>query len=283
LIDLGKVDVKDVAAEIGINPDALRAKLTDGDLLPDLLGKVVKWLSQHAHMGSSDKGKNLKRKTTTKSERRAAICTEGIVMLDSDILDPAVAKAFSIERTHEINICNNTTNNTRCTLTENCTGNGIVVVEAKANGSVLKKEGSVSLAPDHSPEEKNSIVLDQKVHHGKSSVIPSDDHGEQSNSSSSGVMMENAFSLRPNSSQNRGNLNCPNPIILDLFNQEAYPGFNPHRYIHKELSELGKEQTLKSSTDSDVARMTTNFDGIDLMIHATTFRTFGNINSFGRL
>jgi hypothetical protein len=28
LIDLGKVDVKDVAAEIGINPDALRAKLT---------------------------------------------------------------------------------------------------------------------------------------------------------------------------------------------------------------------------------------------------------------
>jgi hypothetical protein len=96
-------------------------------------------------------------------------------------------------------------------------------------------------------------------------------------------MMENAFSLRPNSSQNRGNLNCPNPIILDLFNQEAYPGFNPHRYIHKELSELGKEQTLKSSTDSDVARMTTNFDGIDLMIHATTFRTFGNINSFGRL
>ncbi|ANM58694.1 PHD finger family protein [Arabidopsis thaliana] len=192
LIDLGKVDVKDVAAEIGINPDALRAKLTDGDLLPDLLGKVVKWLSQHAHMGSSDKGKNLK---------------------------------------------------------------------PKANGSVLKKEGSVSLAPDHSPEEKNSIVLDQKVHHGKSSVIPSDDHGEQSNSSSSGVMMENAFSLRPNSSQNRGNLNCPNPIILDLFNQEAYPGFNPHRYIHKELSELGKEQTLKSSTDSDVARMTTNFDG----------------------
>ncbi|CAD5317498.1 unnamed protein product [Arabidopsis thaliana] len=239
LIDLGKVDVKDVAAEIGINPDALRAKLTDGDLLPDLLGKVVKWLSQHAHMGSSDKGKNLKRKTTTKSERRAAICTEGIVMLDSDILDPAVAKAFSIERTHEINICNNTTNNTR----------------------FLKKEGSVSLAPDHSPEEKNSIVLDQKVHHGKSSVIPSDDHGEQSNSSSSGVMMENAFSLRPNSYQNRGNLNCPNPIILDLFNQEAYPGFNPHRYIHKELSELGKEQTLKSSTDSDVARMTTNFDG----------------------
>ncbi|CAH8258497.1 unnamed protein product [Arabidopsis lyrata] len=261
LIDLGKVDVKDVAAEIGINPDALSAKLKDGDLLPDLLGKVVKWLSQHAHMGSSDKGKNLKRKTTTKSERRAAICTEGIVILDSDILDPAVAKAFSIERTHESNICNNTTNNTICTLTENCTGNGIVVVEAKANGSVLKKEGSVSLAPDHFPEEPNSIVLDQEVHHGKSSVLPSDDHGEQSNSSSSGVMLENAFSLGPNSSQNHGNLNCPNPIILDLFDHEAYPGSKPHPYIHKELSELGKGQTLKSSTDSDVARMTTKFDG----------------------
>lgn len=122
-------------------------------MLPDLLGKVVKWLSQHAHMGAGNKGENLKRKNTTKSERRAAICNEDIVTLDSDILDPAVIKAYSIERTQS-DICNNTKNNTICTLTENCTGNGIVVDEAKANGSVLKKEGSVSLAPDHSPEEQ---------------------------------------------------------------------------------------------------------------------------------
>lgn len=43
-----------------------------------------------------------------------------------------------------------------------------------------------------------------------------DDHGEQSNSNSSGFMLENDFSLGPNSSQNCGNLNCPSSIILDL-------------------------------------------------------------------
>ncbi|XP_023643425.1 uncharacterized protein LOC17894394 isoform X2 [Capsella rubella] len=256
LIDLGKVDVKVVAADIGVNPDALSVKLTDGDLLPDLLGKVVKWLSQHAHMGSGNKGENFKCKNTTKSERRA-ICTEDIVMLDSDILDPAVTKAFSIERTIESNICNHMEDNTICTLTENCNGNGIVVDEAKANGSVLTKEGSVSLAPDHSPEEQKSIVVDQEVHHEKFSDLPSDDHCEQSNSNSSGVMLDNTFSLGPTSSQNCGNLNCPTPIILDLID----PGFSPHPYIYKELSELGKGQTLKSSTDSDVAKMSTKPDG----------------------
>ncbi|KAG2284454.1 hypothetical protein Bca52824_055674 [Brassica carinata] len=69
LINLGKVDVKDVAAEIW--------------------DKIVKWLSQHAHMGTRDRCGNIKSTNTTRSERRAANCTEGIVMLDSDIVDPA--------------------------------------------------------------------------------------------------------------------------------------------------------------------------------------------------
>ncbi|CAN6851042.1 unnamed protein product [Brassica oleracea] len=69
LINLGKVDVKNVAAEIW--------------------DKIVKWLSQHAHMGTRDRCGNIKSTNTTRSERRAANCTEGIVMLDSDIVDPA--------------------------------------------------------------------------------------------------------------------------------------------------------------------------------------------------
>lgn len=183
--------MKDVAGEIGVSPDALSAKLAvtrktshipasnrcalilsfcvliskfllqDGDLLPDLLGKVVKWLSQHAHMGTWNKGENLKCKNSIKSEGRAANSTEDIVMLDSDTLDPAVKKAFSLERTLESNICNDTTNNTICTLTENCTGNGTVVDQAKANGPILKKEESGILAPDHSIDEQ---VITQSQH-----------------------------------------------------------------------------------------------------------------------
>ncbi|XP_056850053.1 uncharacterized protein LOC108842567 isoform X2 [Raphanus sativus] len=245
LIDLGKVDVKDVAAEIGVNPDALNAKLGDGDLLPDLLGKIVKWLRQHAHMGNRDKCGNFKSTNTTKSERWADICTEGTVMLGSDIV-------FSLERTSA----------------ENCTGNGFVVEEAEAK-PVLKKEISGNLPSDHSSEEQKSVVLDQEFHLGKNSVHLSDDHGGELNPISSGVMVENAFSVRPNSSHmpnsshNRRILNCPSPIILDLLDREAYPGFNPHPYIHKELSEMDKRKILKSSTNSYEDRMTNEPDGTE--------------------
>ncbi|KAF8103569.1 hypothetical protein N665_0188s0497 [Sinapis alba] len=231
LIDLGKVNVKDVAEEIGVNPDALNAKLMDGDLLPDLLGKIVKWLGQHAHMGTRNKGEISKSTKPTKSERQAAICTEGMMMLDSDILNPT------------------------CTPAENCIGNGVVADETKANRPVVKNGSSGNLPSDHSSEEQKSAVLDQEGHLGRSSVNFSDDHGEQSNPSSSGLMVENA------SSQNRGILNCPSPIILDLLDKEAYPGFDPHPYIHKELSEMDKGKTLKSSTNSYVDMKTTEPDG----------------------
>ncbi|CAN8240295.1 unnamed protein product [Cochlearia groenlandica] len=213
LIDLGKVDIKDVAAEIGANPDALKAKLAEGDLLPDLLGKIVKWLSQHAHMGTRTKGDSLKSKNTTKSER-----PEAMVMLESDILDPAT-KAFSLERTLLSDICNNNTDYTICTSAENCTGNGIVVDKAKASRPFLKKERSVNLASDHSSEEQ---------------VI----------------------------SQSQGN----------FVDHKAYPYFSPRPYIHRELSEICKGKTLKSSKDSDVDRMTTKPDGKDFMIFASAFR-----------
>uniref|UniRef100_A0A1J3GMS1 Protein Jade-3 n=1 Tax=Noccaea caerulescens TaxID=107243 RepID=A0A1J3GMS1_NOCCA len=257
LIDLGKVDVKDVAAEIGVSPDALSAKLTDGDLLPDLLGKIVKWLSQHAHMGTRTKGENCKSKNTTQSEHRAAICSDDMVVLESDILDPAVSKPPSLVGTLESNICNS---DTICTSAENCTGNGIVVDEAKANVPVRNKERGVNLASDHSPEEQKPVVLDQEVHPEKNSAHLSDAYGEQSNSSCSG-MLENAFSLRRNRSQNYGNMNCPSPIILELLDHDAYPSFNPHPYIHKELSEMGNGKILRISTDSDVAMMITKPDG----------------------
>ncbi|KAJ4867329.1 PHD finger family protein [Raphanus sativus] len=237
LIDLGKVNVKDVAEEIGVNPDALNAKLMDGDLLPDLLGKIVKWLGQHAHMGTRNKGEISKSTKPTKSERRAAICTEGMMMLDSDILNPT------------------------CTPAENCISNGVVTDEAKAYTPIVKNGSSENLPSDHSSEEQKPAVLDQEGHLGKSSVNLSDDHGEQSNPSSSGRMVENAFPLRPDSSQNRGMLSCPSPIILDLLDHEAYPGFDPHPYIHKELSEMDKGKALKSSTNSYVDRMTTEPGG----------------------
>lgn len=103
-------------------------------MLPDLLGKIVKWLGQHAHMGTRNKGEISKIAKPTKSERRAAICTEGMVMLDSDILNPT------------------------CTPAENCIGNGVVADEAKASSTVVKN-GSSGLPSDRSSEEQVSPLV----------------------------------------------------------------------------------------------------------------------------
>ncbi|KAF2549364.1 hypothetical protein F2Q70_00021948 [Brassica cretica] len=81
-----------------------------------------------------------------------------------------------------------------------------------------------------------------------------------SSPSSSGVMVDDAFSSGPNSSQNRGIFNCPSPIILDL------------------LDGQGKDRE-KPSMD----RMTTEPDGRDFIIYGTAFRTFDCGHTFCQL
>ncbi|XP_073052740.1 uncharacterized protein [Primulina eburnea] len=55
LIDMRKVDAKDVALEIGVAPGYLNSILTDNHMAPELQCKIVKWIKDHAHIASLQK------------------------------------------------------------------------------------------------------------------------------------------------------------------------------------------------------------------------------------
>ncbi|KAL0438023.1 UNVERIFIED_CONTAM: histone H3-lysine(4) N-trimethyltransferase ATX1 [Sesamum latifolium] len=55
LIDLGKVNAKDVASEIGVSSDSLNAILDDNHMVPELQCKLLRWLKNHAHIGNLQK------------------------------------------------------------------------------------------------------------------------------------------------------------------------------------------------------------------------------------
>ncbi|CAL5202912.1 unnamed protein product [Lathyrus oleraceus] len=58
LIERGKVDVNNVALEIGISPDTLTANinLQEGYMAPDVQHKIVNWLKAHVYTGAFHKG-----------------------------------------------------------------------------------------------------------------------------------------------------------------------------------------------------------------------------------
>ena len=55
LIDQGKVSVKDVALNIRVWPNSLPATLADDHLVPNFQCKMVKWIKDHAYMGTFQK------------------------------------------------------------------------------------------------------------------------------------------------------------------------------------------------------------------------------------
>ncbi|XP_023518349.1 uncharacterized protein LOC111781857 isoform X1 [Cucurbita pepo subsp. pepo] len=89
LIDQGKVNVKDVASEINIHPDLLCAKLTvmpAENLVPDLKVKIVRWLRNHAYIGTLQKNLRVKLKSAAlpKAVVGAANCSNSSSVPDSD-------------------------------------------------------------------------------------------------------------------------------------------------------------------------------------------------------
>ncbi|CAK8566289.1 unnamed protein product [Lathyrus sativus] len=56
LIERGKVDVNNVALEIGISPDTLTANINESYMVPDVQHKIVNWLKAHVYTGAFHKG-----------------------------------------------------------------------------------------------------------------------------------------------------------------------------------------------------------------------------------
>ncbi|KAK1407658.1 hypothetical protein QVD17_39279 [Tagetes erecta] len=68
LIDRGNVNLTDLASEISVSANSLASNLDDDRLAPELHGKIVKWLKNHAHVGGLQKNLKLKVMSTSMSK-----------------------------------------------------------------------------------------------------------------------------------------------------------------------------------------------------------------------
>ncbi|XP_042482293.1 uncharacterized protein LOC122062708 isoform X2 [Macadamia integrifolia] len=108
IIDQGKAFVNDVALEIGISSESLTATFA-GDhpsFSPGLQPKIIKWLGNHAYMGTSQK--NLKVRSSSTISSRAVIAgpdgPNGVAVADSSHPDAVPVKSVPPRRTTKNNI-----------------------------------------------------------------------------------------------------------------------------------------------------------------------------------
>lgn len=151
LIDRGKVNVKDVALEIGISPDLLAATLVDDHLVPDLRCKIVKWLKSHAYVCNLQKNLKVKIKPTSETDIGAADGFDAVSIPESDISDSVPVKSVPPRRRTKSNIRILKDNKILCSTNDTQRDDGMVVDEVKTdqlvNGTRNDKE-SIITAPE---------------------------------------------------------------------------------------------------------------------------------------
>ncbi|XP_021601342.2 uncharacterized protein LOC110606708 isoform X5 [Manihot esculenta] len=160
LIDRGKVSTKDVALEIGISPDSLLSTLAEDNLVPDLQCRIVKWLRNHAHMGTLHKNLKVKLKSAilSKAEIEAADHSDGVTVLESDITNPVAVKSVPPRRRMKSNIRILRDNKIICSSKEFSSDCDMLIDEVKVDQ--LANEEPETSSEVSIPVVKKSINLD---------------------------------------------------------------------------------------------------------------------------
>ncbi|XP_062025987.1 uncharacterized protein LOC133742336 [Rosa rugosa] len=96
LIDCGKVDVKDVALEIGVSPDSLSASLADDSVVPDVQCRIVKWLKDHTYLDLMQK--NVKTNLRPSFASLAEFGGSDAPLSESGMSDPVAVKSVPPRR-----------------------------------------------------------------------------------------------------------------------------------------------------------------------------------------
>ncbi|XWS21574.1 hypothetical protein CRYUN_Cryun30bG0066000 [Craigia yunnanensis] len=263
VIDRGKINVKDVALEIGLLPDSLSASLDDSSLAPDLQCKIVKWLRNHAYMGSSQKNLEVK-----KDETGATDSSDDILVSESDITDPVAVKSVPPRRRTKSNVRILRDNKVICSSDE-IINNGVVMDEVRVD----------RLAKEETNDSSKASIPDAT---GKNSTKPdgSEDSSERHLPTSEGNstdLLNDSLSERSQSERvttpekvtaansDQENSICPiiNPIIAHLIRTEEFSNSYIHPYIHKKLLQMRNGMLCKNRVGEFEGRKDTlnEFDG----------------------
>lgn len=101
LIDCGKVNVKDVASDIGLSSDSLAASLADDSMFPDVQCRIVKWLKDHSNLDLRQKNGKMKLRSAipSKAEFGGSDGSDAASLSESDMTDVAVKSVPPRRRT----------------------------------------------------------------------------------------------------------------------------------------------------------------------------------------
>ncbi|GMP47140.1 hypothetical protein CsSME_00015038 [Camellia sinensis var. sinensis] len=178
LIDRGKVNVKDVASEIGISSDSLASMLADDCLVPDLRCKIVTWLRSHAYIGTLHKNLKIKIKSllTSKDDMGAAEDSNAVMVSESDIPDVLPVKSVPPRRRTKSNIRILKDNKVICSSKET-TSDGIVMNEAKS-GQLISEDADYSSKESVSDVTEKNLMEPDGVHDTLASNSPKCEGGQ---------------------------------------------------------------------------------------------------------
>ncbi|KAG5544577.1 hypothetical protein RHGRI_017117 [Rhododendron griersonianum] len=143
LIDRRKVNMKDVASEIGVPPDSLASMLADNCVVPDLRSKIVTWLKKHAYIGNLKKNLKVKIKSSfaSKDGMGAAEGSDAVLVSESDNPEVVPVKSVPPRRRTKSNIRILKENKVICSSREKISDEEIIVDEAD-RGHLISEDAS---------------------------------------------------------------------------------------------------------------------------------------------
>ncbi|KAJ8762890.1 hypothetical protein K2173_023019 [Erythroxylum novogranatense] len=240
LIDRGKVNMKDVASELGISPERLVSTLAEDSLVPDLRSKIVKWFENHAFM-------------------------------ESDIPDAVAVKSVPPRRRTKSSIKILRGNRVICSSEESLIDNGVEMDESKVDGSLSKEpeNNTQSSVPDSIEERLINVdgLSDSSLVNFPAgcSNDPSHDSVYEKIESGPEAVPEQCESVMPD----QGNLISADmkPLIPDLMRTGAISGHYVRPSICEELphmqSELLSENKacdIQGSDVGEISRLEASYD-----------------------
>ncbi|XP_040970923.1 uncharacterized protein [Gossypium hirsutum] len=227
LIAQGKVNVKDLALE--------------GDsLAPDLQGKLMKWLKNHAYMGSSPKKLKVKIKPlmSSKDETGATDGYDNIMDFMSDITNPVAVKSVPPRRRTKSNARILRDNEVICSSDEIINDNGLVMDKVMVDSlakeelydlseaSILDAIGKNSAKPDDSLDSSDRHL---PASEGNSPDLSNDGFSERSRSE----MAATPEKITVATSEQESSI-FP---IVNLISEE-FSNFYIHPYIRKKFLQM---------------------------------------------
>lgn len=251
LIERGKASVKDVALDIGVSPDSLAATLADDHLVPDLQCKILKWLKDHAYMGTLQKNMKVKIKSaiSSKDEIGEVDGSNAVLVSETDIPEPVPVKSVPPRRRTKSNIRILKDNRIICSSEETFSDNGTVMDEVNTDQLAGELENSSKRSfpsATEKPFTKTVGFQDSLERHS-----PKFESSEPSNCSlsDSGRIEEDGAEDNTLVNLNKENPVCSvvDPVPPDLINTKTVSGSYIHPLICQKLRQTQSGLLLKNT------------------------------------